>query len=396
MLLHLFRAEMQGSGITLSWVTNSSMELEAGDVRLTIILLKLTSNIPNHYTPCLWDGKVKGEDESDVFVAGCHNSKKTMLTISSSQVPHVTSLSLIDGITYNDDLEDIDFHSSEDASHGKRTKRQANSKICGSDESPPQELGFESAPINSKPLPSKVDLKTDIKYDNSLLKRFGNSHKETKEWLDKVIGKAKIMLRHQSLITKVHLKYGQINHIDETINASDESKKYLKEKYSRPLSQSLTSYFCDNNGLGLSGIAYIGGACSTTGEALNINEVFTRGNNLTNTARIFAHEIGHNIGMYHEHEEIPDRKKCKGNGLMSIGRTKVLRIKETWSDCSNRDFKKWFRVGGGYKEAPQPAGQTCMKESTGGGGLEEHCGDHNQGKQYLVTTTSGKTYILTC
>ena len=144
------------------------MELEVGDVKLTIILLELTSNIPNHYTPCLWDGKVKGEDESDVFVAGCHNSKETMLTISSSQVPHIASLSLIDGITYNDDLEDIDFHSTEDASHGKRTKRQAISEICGSNESPPQGLGLESAPTNSKPLPSKLVLKTDMCFKWSL------------------------------------------------------------------------------------------------------------------------------------------------------------------------------------------------------------------------------------
>jgi len=342
MFLHLFRAEMQGSSITLSWVTNSSMELEVGDVKLTIILLELTSNIPNHYTPCLWDGKVKGEDESDVFVAGCHNSKKTMLTISSSQVPHVTSLSLIDGITYNDDLEVIDFHGSEDSSHGKRTKRQANSEICGSNESPPRGHGLESAPTNSKPLPSKLVLKTDIKYDNSLLKRFGNSHKKTKKWLDEVIGKAKIMLRHKSLITKVYLEFGELNPIDETIKATNESRKYLLEKYSRPSSQSLTSYFCDEHkGDGNLGIAYIGGACSTTGEALNINEFYSGGNPITNTARVFAHEIGHNIGMYHDHhDDHHDRKKCEGKGLMSIGGHILVKyLKEAWTECSNDDFK---------------------------------------------------------
>ena len=50
---------------------------------------------------------------------------------------------------------------------------------------------------------------------------------------------------------------------------------------------------------------------------------------------------------------------------MSIGRIKVLRIKETWTDCSNRDFKKWFRVGGGFDGVHHPAGETCMNESKG-------------------------------
>jgi len=392
-LLYLFRAEIQGSNIKLSWVTNSSMEMEVGKTRLTILLLKITSNFPNHHTPCLWEGIVKGEKDSDVSVIGCHNSKETMLTISSSQIPHVTSLSLISGITYNDDLEDIVFHSSEDASRGERTKRQVNSDICGTVESRPIGLGFKSASTSSTPLPSKVVLNTNIRYDNSLLKYNGNSHKKTREWVDKVASRAKVLLKHESLNVKVILNYGNIEHIDETLQADEKTRDYL---YRNHREKTLTSYFCDNNNDKQLGIAEISGACSTTGKAININERVEKGNPLFNTARVFAHEIGHNIGMYHDYDRSHggSSSECNRKGLMSIGfyGTDVKRTPEKWTNCSNSDFSKFWRDGGNrsYKKA----GQSCLKESKGG--YEDYCGEHNRGKHYLVTTTGGKSYLIQC
>ena len=55
---------------------------------------------------------------------------------------------------------------------------------------------------------------------------------------------------------------------------------------------------------------------------------------------------------------------------MSIGGHILVKyLKEAWTECSNDDFKKWFREGGGLDDAHQPAdhpaGQTCMNESKG-------------------------------
>ena len=51
------------------------------------------------------EGQLEKEEGAVAAVIGCHNSSKTLLTISSSQVPGgILDLSLIGGITYNLEL----------------------------------------------------------------------------------------------------------------------------------------------------------------------------------------------------------------------------------------------------------------------------------------------------
>ena len=49
---------------------------------------------------------------------------------------------------------------------------------------------------------------------------------------------------------------------------------------------------------------------------------------------------------------------------MSIGGHILIKyLKEAWTECSNDDFKTWFRDGGGFDGVHHPAGETCMNES---------------------------------
>merc|ERR550519_2832533 len=82
----------------------------------------------------------------------------------------------------------------------------------------------------SGPLPSTVALKTDIKYDNSLLEHFDYSHEKTKDWLNRVIRFAKPWMSHNSLTIKVVLEIGEVSHIDETLAATSNSLYYLGQK----------------------------------------------------------------------------------------------------------------------------------------------------------------------
>ena len=59
----------------------------------------------------------------------------------------------------------------------------------------------------------------------------------------------------------------------------------------------LNSYFCYHLGYGVVGIAYVGAACYTNGLAININEYFTETNSEIVSARVYVHELGHNVGM---------------------------------------------------------------------------------------------------
>ena len=72
-------------------------------------------------------------------------------------------------------------------------------------------------------LPSRAALKTNLKYDNSLLEHFQNSHAKTKEFLNQVVALARVRLSHASIIMKVDIKIGEVDHLNEYIKANDYS-----------------------------------------------------------------------------------------------------------------------------------------------------------------------------
>ena len=62
-----------------------------------------------------------------------------------------------------------------------------------------------------------------------------------------------------------------------------------------------------------------------------------------------AHEIGHNLGLYHDHEKRHKKEGCNYQGLMSydmdIGTWK-------WSECSKNDFKAYYNFVTEKKKLP--------------------------------------------
>jgi len=381
MLLYFIRAEKLETNITLSWTTNSSIEINLEKTVLNITLT-ITSNIPGINTPCLFKGEVEGEPEAVVAVSGCHNSSETLVTIASSQVPgSILDLSLVDGITYHVGFD----NDSVTIPNGGRMKRQLPLPPPNDALTPRPDPLQGSIPPFTGELPSKVVLKTDIKYDNSLLEHFKYSHKKTKQWLDAVVNHARPRMAFKSLIMKVDIKIGAVDHIDETIIPHERRAEKLIRDHKLP---SLTSYFCkklcDSRCLKfeVKGVGYTGGACKENGDAVSISSLYTTTQSEISTGRVFAHEVGHLIGMNHDHHPKYGfiKSKCYGKGIMSDG--EFLKL-EKWSDCSNSDFENWWR-GEGYR---------CVKEAKG---TDDYCGPYNRGEHYLVTTTDGNSYLVQC
>ena len=269
----------------LSWLTSSVLEIKIGEKR-NKIFLKPSTNIPQLDTPCLFDGKVEGDPLSKVFVSGCYNSTETVASIVSSQLPGgILDLSLVNGITNS--ITDVD--------PGQRTGHQDYSagEMANDAFSPPRIRTRARTPYFSGSLPSKVILKTDIKYDNSLLKHFNNSHQKTKDWINKIVGLTQTRFYLESIIIKVTLKIGTVAHVDEELKADGKSLGNLYKKHL----PDLTSYFCEDLGGSTpwGGFAYVKSACLRSGEAVNIVELFSKSDIWT--AKVFAHELGHNIGM---------------------------------------------------------------------------------------------------
>jgi len=331
--------------LKLSWVTETRMELMIGERRRNILLTP-TTNIPGWKTSCLFTGKLEGDLDSEVSVSGCHNSKETMVSIDSSLLfDGFVELMIVDGHTKNVDSPSISGETEGEESQDDYIEPLADP--------------FESAvPFWSGPLPSTVALKTDIKYDNSLLEHFDYSHEKTKDWLNKVIRFAKPWMSHNSLTIKVVLEIGEVSHIDETLAATSNSLHYLARKKHN----TLTSYFCNNNGDGTTGSTYRGAACSRR-SAFNIVELSRYPSPDRETAKTFAHELGHTIGMYHDHHEIHGGHigECNHQGLMSYGRNR----RAQWSSCSDDEFTKWWKQ----------KGHACLKKIS-----DKHhevsCGNH--------------------
>jgi len=335
--------------LKLSWVSETRMELMIGERRRNILLTP-TTNIPGWKTSCLFTGKLEGDLDSEVSVSGCHNSNETMVSIASSLLPDgFVELMIVDGNTKNMDSANI-FGETEGESMENST---------------PDYVYPSADPIEwavspwSGPLPSTVVLKTNIKYDNSLLEHFGYSHEKTKDWINDVVQRTKPMMSHYSLTIKVALEVGEVTHIDETLRANNHTIYYLQQTKNH---NSLTSYFCkDNDGRDTTrGIAFFRTACSRR-SAININELSYSDHE---TARIFAHELGHNIGMHHDFDDIHGghHGECDHQGLMSYGQKPTQ-----WSSCSDKDFTKWWK-----KE-----GHVCVKKTTDKQhGVAVSCGNH--------------------
>lgn len=280
--------------IKLAWVTDFSMDMKIGKTILNILLTP-TTNIPGHYTRCLFQGEVEDDPGAAVAVSGCRNSSETLVTIASSLVPGgILDLSLVDGITYN-----VVFDNRSGAvTYRKRRKCRANTHkdYFYPPSNPIQSLAPETE-ISTK-LPSKVALKTNIKYDNSLLEHFQYSHLKTKDWINRVVSHANARMSHASLNLKVDIKIKEVDHIDENIKASRYDNEGLIHKYKF---SSLTSYFCkdicpEEGGCEV-GSAAINSACLEDGFASNINELYTTSETEISTGRVFAHELGHVLGM---------------------------------------------------------------------------------------------------
>jgi len=322
--------------LKLSWVTETRMELMIGERRRNILLTP-TTNIPDWKTSCLFTGKLEGDLDSEVSVSGCHNSNETMVSIASSLLPDgFVEFMIVDGNTKNMDSANIS---------GETEGQQSMENLTTDYVYPPADPFERDVHPWSGPLPSTVVLKTDIKYDNSLLEHFDYSHAKTKDWIKDVVQLAKPMMSHNTLSIKVALEIGEVTHIDETLDAENHTIYYLQQTKNH---KSLTSYFCkDPLHRGYDGIAFIGTACNPM-YAININELSYSD---YETARTFAHELGHNIGMDHDFHESHGghHGKCDHQGLMSYGQHPTQ-----WSSCSDKNFTTWWRE----------KGHVCLKKTT--------------------------------
>ena len=87
-----------------------------------------------------------------------------------------------------------------------------------------------------------------------------------------------------------------IHHIDTSLLANLSSIKTAANiTGENKEAMNVKSFFFQGIGMSAKGIALVGGACRRDGLAVNINSLWTEENSELNTARVWVHELGHQV-----------------------------------------------------------------------------------------------------
>merc|ERR1712079_324570 len=220
--------------------------------------------------------------------------------------------------------------------------------------------------------PKKLELPVNVYLTPSWI----NSHGQSKA--KQVVEQAKLMLKHSSLDTKFELK---AKIIDYTQEFKPSRTDIVRFRNSIPESNleigTIHMLLTDNKSGGPVGLAYLNAVC---GEDNRIaSGIIKWHSSVASTAKTFAHEIAHNLGVYHDFEKYPKVRHrdetCgpsqweggRNNQIMNYGKPKV----ESFSKCSNIDFQHYFTT------VVANQAEFCLKVINGPDGYNVNCGGHN-------------------
>jgi len=334
------------SKIKLKWLedeviegdTLPHMEITLADGSKDEIFLEPDSEIE-----CFFHGSLKSDIESEVEVDGCKNDLE-VIVISSRLVPcGLVTLLLENGETY-----------SIDPSEGRES-------LNGTDWIPPPAAALQGAGWEHDWLPRSVVAKVHVKYDRSLVNQYGSQAKAlrgvkaivhfAKAWFHRSSGLA---MDVQIEVLSWEYYAGTIPHPGTegalrslTGKGDGHPVVWFRSFQSLPGSNTL-------------GVGHIAAFCWPKHQSPGqIVRVRPGADSIASNADVFAHELGHNLGMRHDFPGESNRGwayhyGCDKKGIMSYG----VDVPARWSTCSRKDQETEFRKSH-YR---------CMVDQNGGGG----------------------------
>jgi len=210
--------------------------------------------------------------------------------------------------------EDFMFKVVNGVSNVIKSPYKANGQINDVALHPPSNKMFRPSVQQKQAPKDDYTITLAIYHDQTFGNKFSGDEYNT---MRRVLTHAQDLYFHPTLGSRMTLVFQSAFSIPDSIQADENSLNYVGG-YNEP-GHDGNVYLCyQNNESGTVGIAWIGTICGPQNYQTAVVEYF---NNDLSTGEIFAHELGHNLGMQHDFNGSPGnpRYDSQGNSCTNIG-----------------------------------------------------------------------------
>jgi len=313
-------------------------------------MIKENQGVPN-VEQCIYFGHLVKEPEACVAMTGCVGSEDVEFTILSAHNTgsHMFKWSKEGEVQILSSMNNEDDSNNEDSFIPRN-----NTDYEDGDVVPEFENAFVEAQVRGS-LPPTQHLQVRVGYDNKFLGNAAFNHGVAQFHIRQTWAHMQAYYCHSSLGSKIYVELHSMKHYnvdlpgDNTLAGLTMMKPHSKKDLgSADLMLYMGLKCCGTKKNGE--VSKIGVVCRSSGynslkQSVNLWDL--GGPQYAMKAESLAHEIGHQLGIYHDFSKLnggtgsagESTNNCNGKGIMSYGHH--LRV---WSSCSKANFEAYYNT----------------------------------------------------